>query len=279
MIKNPDMLKFIHLTDCQVASYGGALEGHGASARLRAAIDSINCDHHDADFVVITGDLTLHGDDASYEAFARELRRLSVPSHLLIGNRDDVRTFRFHFPEAQRCDCGYIQGSKRTPFGLCLFLDTSHPGSIGGRYCEARRRWLEGVLRETDGPVMLFMHHLPFAIDASGAKDRQASDEDAFWQLLEPYRQRIRHVFVGDALPVAADSWRGLAVTSMRGYAHGALGIHGVHGAPDGAARAMDQQGLRHHPAASTYGVVMVSADQTMVHMQSFMAHEVRFAV
>jgi hypothetical protein len=120
---------------------------------------------------------------------------------------------------------------------------------------------------------MLFMHHLPFAIGSSGGKDRQLGDEDAFWRLLEPHRQRIRHVFVGDALPVAADSWHGLAVTSMRGYARG------VHGAVHGAARAMDQQGLKHHPATSTYGVVMVSTEQTMVHMQSFMAHEVRFAV
>ncbi|WP_319499034.1 metallophosphoesterase [uncultured Cohaesibacter sp.] len=125
------MLKFIHLTDCQVASNGRALEGHGASARLRAAIDSINNDHHDADFVVITGDLTSHGDDASYEDFARELRRLSVPSHLLLGNRDDVRTFRFHFPEAQRCDCGLYSGLEANAFRA---LPVS-------RYQPARQHW------------------------------------------------------------------------------------------------------------------------------------------
>ncbi|WP_319499035.1 hypothetical protein [uncultured Cohaesibacter sp.] len=116
---------------------------------------------------------------------------------------------------------------------------------------------------------MLFMHHLPFAIGASGGKDQQVADEDAFWRLLEPYHQRIRHVFVGDALPVTADSWHGLAVTSMRGYA---LGAHS-------ATRAMDQLGHGHQTPATTYGVVTVNAEQTMVHMQSFMAREMRFAV
>nr|WP_321457868.1 phosphodiesterase [uncultured Cohaesibacter sp.] len=266
MNRNNDILKFIHLTDCHIARDGNMVYGSQSSTRLRAAIDSINNEHHDAEFVVITGDLTHHGDDAAYEAFARELRRLTVPAHLLMGNHDDVKSFRFHFPEAQRCDCGFIQGSKRTPFGLCLFLDTSQPGSSAGRYCEERRDWLNGVLSETSGPVMLFMHHPPFSIGIPGTDDSQLEDADAFWKILRPHRQRIRHIFFGHVHRMVFGSWRGIPVSCMRGLNHQvALELNR---SPKG------QIGNFEAPA---YGVVLIDETQIMVHMHDFLDRSERF--
>lgn len=259
MIRNPDMLKFIHLTDCHIVKDGGSVYGQKPAGKLRAAIDSINNEHHDADFVVITGDLTHHGDDAAYETFARELRRLSIPSHLLVGNHDDVRTFRFHFPEAQRCDCGFIQGSKRTPFGLCLFLDTSQRGSDVGRYCEERQAWLKGVLSETTGPVMLFMHHPPFAIGLPDMDESRLVDAEAFWQILQPHSRRVRHIFVGHAHRIVYGNWRGLPVSCMRGLNH-QVALE-MQSSPKG------QYGTFEAPA---YGVVLANEEQIMVHMHDF---------
>ncbi len=266
MIKNMDMLKFIHLTDPHITGDDIPLYGHRPAARLRAAIDSINSEHHDADFVVITGDLTHHGDDAGYELFARELRRLAVPSHLLVGNHDDVRSFRFHFPDAQRCDCGFIQSSKRTPFGLCLFLDTSQQGSSIGHYCEQRRDWLEGVLKETSGPVMLFMHHPPFAIGIPDTDASRLQEAEMFWQILAPHHQRIRHLFVGHAHRILYGNWRGLSVSCMRGLNHQV--------ALELTPSAKGQMGNFEPPA---YGVVLVNEEQVMVHMHDFMNNSERF--
>ncbi|WP_316863466.1 metallophosphoesterase [uncultured Cohaesibacter sp.] len=266
MNKNPEMLKFIHMTDCHVAGNDQTVYGERPSTKLRAAIDSINRDHEDADFVVITGDLTHHGDDAAYENFARELRRLVIPSHLLMGNHDDTRTFRFHFPEAQRCDCGFIQGSKRTPYGLCLFLDTSHKGSSAGRYCEERSKWLSGVLGATDGPVMLFMHHPPFKIGIPDTDDSKLEDAEAFWEIVEPHKDRIRHIFVGHAHRVVFGNWRGISVSCMRGLNHqvslellrSGSGQHGNFEAP-------------------AYGIVLANSDQVMIHMHDFTDRSERF--
>ena len=266
MIKNPDMLKFIHLTDCHITSGETALYGKTPTVRLRAAIDSINSDHHDADFVVFTGDLTHHGDDASYEVFARELRRLTVPSHLLLGNHDDVRAFRYHFPEAQRCDCGFIQGSKRTPFGICLFLDTSKHGSDTGYYCEERQEWLKSVLSETSSPVMLFMHHPPFAIGLPDMDESRLADADAFWNILRPHRHRIRHIFVGHAHRMVFGNWRGLPVSCMRGLNHQtALRL------------APSPKGMQGNFEPPAYGVVLANEEQIMVHMHDFTDRSERF--
>ena len=266
MIKNPNALKFIHLTDPHVAAQDGLVYGRRPAERLRAAIDSINMDHDNADFVVITGDLTHHGDNDAYDVFARELRRLSVPSHLLVGNHDDARAFAYQFPETQRCEHGFIQGSKRTPFGLCLFLDTSEKGSAKGVYCDKRRNWLSNALSETDGPVMLFMHHPPFAIGIPNTDDSRLQDSDAFWQVLAPHKERIRHIFVGHAHRVMFGNWRGISVSGMRGLNHQVM--LELDREPSG------QGGNFESPA---YGIVLADAEQVMVHMHDFMDRSARF--
>ena len=267
MIKNPNALKFIHLTDCHVAANGGTVYGKRPVDRLRAAIDSINVEHKDADFLVITGDLTHNGDDDAYVALSRELRRLTIPSHLLVGNHDDARAFGYHFPDTQRCEYGFIQGSKRTPFGLCLFLDTSEKGTSVGHYCEKRRSWLEGVLGETDGPVMLFMHHPPFSVGIPDTDDSKLHEVDAFWQIIKPHRERIRHIFVGHAHRAVFGNWRGISVSCMRGLHHQVM-----------LELTRSRTGQNGNFEAPAYGVVLADADQVMVHMHDFTDQSERFA-
>ena len=268
MIKNPNVLKFIHLTDPHVTAPGVKAYGGNPVERLRAAIDSINEEHGDADFAVITGDLAHRGADAAYQLFAREIARLSVPVHLLMGNHDDPRVFRFYFPDTQRCEHGFIQGSKRTPFGLCLFLDTWQQGTGTGGYCARRSAWLEGVLAETDGPVMLFMHHPPFEIGIPVTDASALEDAARFWTILAPHRARIRHLFFGHVHRPVFGSWRGIPVSAMRGLNHQvALDMAS-------ASHGERQRGTFEPPA---YGVVLVDSERVIAHMHDFMDCSERF--
>ena len=51
-------MKFIHLTDTNLTLPGNTLYDLNPLTRLQAAVESINSEHADADFCVITGDLT-----------------------------------------------------------------------------------------------------------------------------------------------------------------------------------------------------------------------------
>ncbi|MDB4170329.1 hypothetical protein N9747_10080 [Planktomarina sp.] len=66
-------MKFIHLTDTHVIG-DGLLYGQDPAARLGAAVASINAEHGDAGFVVLTGDMTHWGDAAAYARFLREIK-------------------------------------------------------------------------------------------------------------------------------------------------------------------------------------------------------------
>ncbi|MEM8803578.1 MAG: metallophosphoesterase, partial [Pseudomonadota bacterium] len=54
-------MKFIHLTDTHVVG-SGLLYGQDPAERLAEAVTSINAEHSDAEFVIVTGDMTHWGD-------------------------------------------------------------------------------------------------------------------------------------------------------------------------------------------------------------------------
>ncbi|WP_373636848.1 metallophosphoesterase [Yoonia sp. BS5-3] len=91
-------MKFIHLTDTHVIGEG-TLYGEDPVIRLRAAVESINREHSDAEFVVLTGDMTHWGDAAAYARFSREIRDINMPIHFMVGNHDDTAAFGAAFPE------------------------------------------------------------------------------------------------------------------------------------------------------------------------------------
>ena len=74
-------MKFIHLTDTHVIG-DALLYGQDSAARLRAAVASINAEHVDAGFVVLTGDMTHWGDAAAYARLKYEIKKLKMPVHL-----------------------------------------------------------------------------------------------------------------------------------------------------------------------------------------------------
>ncbi|MEL6641565.1 MAG: metallophosphoesterase [Pseudomonadota bacterium] len=130
-------MKFIHLTDTHVIGEG-LLYGQDPAERLVRAVASINAEHSDAAFVIVTGDLTHWGDADAYATFAREIDKLTVPVHLMMGNHDDTPALAQAFPDIPRDENGFVQTAFETSHGRFLLLDTKAPEGHAGAYCDAR---------------------------------------------------------------------------------------------------------------------------------------------
>ncbi|MEQ9260422.1 MAG: phosphodiesterase [Roseovarius sp.] len=259
-------MKFIHLTDTHVVGGGRTLFGADPAERLARAVASINSEHGDAAFVVLTGDMTHWGDAEAYAAFRAEIDRLAMPVHLMVGNHDDTEAFHAAFPEAPRDEAGFVQGTVETPFGLFLLLDTRLPGSSAGQYCAARRAWLRARLEESEGPVILFMHHPPFATGIGPMDAIRLEEAEAFHEVIAPHKPRIRHLFYGHLHRPIFGNWRGISHSCMRGLNHQvALTLGPVGG---------EVIGNLEPPA---YGVVLIDAEQIMIHMHAFSDASPRF--
>ena len=261
-------MKFIHLTDTHVIGGGRLLYGANPARRLRLAVDSINAEHGDADFTIVTGDLTHWGDAEAYAAFGAEIDRLNMPVHLMVGNHDKTPDFATRFPTAPRDENGFVQFAFETPQGRAICLDTTLPGTHAGGLCAARLDWLAAKLAASDAPVLLFMHHPPFPVGIAAMDAIRMQDDGAFRAVLAPHRARIRHLFFGHVHRAISGSWHGISFSCMRGLNHQvALDLNATETAIQGDL------------ADPAYGVVLVNEDTVTVHMHAFANSAPRFSL
>lgn len=132
--------------------------------RLRAVLARLVSGPDRPDLVLLSGDLTEHGDTASYARLAGLLAPLPFPVRLMVGNHDERGALLAVFPDTPVQD-GFIHYVMDYPGLRLVVLDTVEPGLHSGAFCAARAAWLAGVLDAgPDTPVVIAMHHPPVAL-------------------------------------------------------------------------------------------------------------------
>lgn len=215
-------MKIIQITDTHLVPPGATLYGLDPAEQLRRVVADVVERHADADLVAITGDLCNDGDPAAYELLREILSPLTSPVRLMLGNHDARPAFRDAFPDHPVDENGFVQSSLETPHDRLLFLDTHHPATIGGRYCGARRGWLENALADAgELPVTVFLHHPPVPDGLAHFRNIGLHDADAVMAALRAHRGGVRHILFGHIhVPLAGTSPEGIAYSSGQSCAH-----------------------------------------------------------
>lgn len=129
--------------------------------RFRAALARVFETPNVPDLLVLSGDLTDHGDPESFEKIAALLSEVPCPILPLVGNHDTREELLRAFPACPQAD-GFVHYVVERGGLAIVCLDTLEPGRHGGAFCAARRDWLRARLDELpDRPVLIFMHHPP----------------------------------------------------------------------------------------------------------------------
>lgn len=253
------MLKFIHVTDTHLVEPGRRLYGLAPTQRLERCIDSILAEHADAAMCIITGDLAHEGHPLAYTQLALTLRRLPMPVYPLIGNHDHRSRFTEHFPHTPVDANGFVQYAVDLGAYRGLLMDTNEPGVSYGVLCEQRAQWLAAQLAQDDArPVLLFLHHPPFAVGIPAMDQISLIDTTALRSVIDAHRARIRHIFFGHLHRPIYGSWQGIPFSTLRGTNHQvALNLHEPN----------NVQGNQEPPQ---YGVVLLSEEMVTVHLHDF---------
>ncbi|MBS36002.1 MAG: phosphodiesterase [Thiotrichales bacterium] len=129
------------------------------------AIDWLNTFSPRPDVVLLTGDLTNHGQPAEYQALAELLAALNMPWFVIPGNHDSRELMECLLPldshPARHNDffCYSVEDYELRLVGLDTTLPKRHDGAL----CVERLEWLDKTLaREPQHPTLIFMHHPPF---------------------------------------------------------------------------------------------------------------------
>lgn len=158
------------------------------AAALEACVAHLNAQSPALDAVLATGDLVDHGSAADYALLKELLAPLKAPLWLMPGNHDDRRELAaafgsthpyLHESAARWPDDAFVQYAADLGPMRLLTLDTVVPQQSHGALCERRLAWLDQQLTAADGPVMIAMHHPPFAtgiahMDAIGLAEPHA---------------------------------------------------------------------------------------------------------
>lgn len=248
-------MKFIHLTDTHLVTRGQSLHGLDPYERLEACVRSIVQHHHDAEFLILTGDVADAGDPRAYAAAKDLLERLPIPVHLIPGNHDDRERLLSTFPHTPRDEYGFAQCAFENDLGHFLLLDTLEPpqGS-GGAYCEKRCRWLTEHLAQAGGsPVFLFMHHPPFVIGVPTLDRIALAYPEAFTRIVVE-AGNVRHLFFGHVHRPVSGSWRGIPFSTLYGTNH------------QTRLDLVSTDVLAYTAEPPAYGVVLIEETQVVVH-------------
>lgn len=164
---------FVHITDLHVSApeLADSKLRSDTTSTVRTVIEMIRKIEPRPAFVIASGDLTNHGDAASFRALAGIMEGFDIPVVWALGNHDTREGF-YAGLLGSTASAAQTYDHHQVIDGIHLItLDTSNPLRIGGNLVEAQFAFLEAALdAHPDLPKILVMHHAP------------ALDQDPDWE-------------------------------------------------------------------------------------------------
>lgn len=252
--------QLIHFSDPQLVPPGELNYDIDPQQRLRLCVDAILRESIEAEACIITGDLTHWGELAAYQLLKEELDRLPFPTWLLMGNHDCRDNFRQVFPDHPAMEEGFIQFSVESSAGRMICLDTLDDKKRSGILCKKRLEWLEKELAASgDKDVYLFMHHPPFEVGLASMDLDNLINKDDFYQVISPWKARIKHIFFGHLHRSVSGTWQGIGYSCPPSL---------VHQTP------FDFENVRPgvvSPEPPVYNLIQFHDDRVVVHTHNFL--------
>jgi Icc protein len=173
---------------------------------LDAAIDALAQLEGKPSFVVVTGDCSADGTEASYLRLAGKLQRLGAPIYYLPGNHDDPARMARLLAGNNIAAGDKLTQDFEVDGWRFLLLDSTVPGQDWGALGKDQIEWLRAALsRQPDKPTMVIVHHNPVPVGSSWLDTMTIADADALLGVLDASPQ-VRAVLYGHVHQEKADA-------------------------------------------------------------------------
>ena len=181
--------------------------------RLDQVLRHLNDGPNRPDLLIATGDLTEHGDVASYKRLANAFSICSFPVHMCLGNHDSRENFIAQFPEVPVVD-GFVQYVLDIGALRIVMVDTLEEGRHGGAYCETRAQWLRATLAQNRStPTVIVMHHPPVEVGIAWMNTHPEEQWVTNFARAIQDAPNIKGIICGHVHRSISVSWQGTAVS------------------------------------------------------------------
>lgn len=209
-----DQMLIAQLTDIHIGFDPEARPEELNRTRFRATLARVFETPNVPDLLVLSGDLTDHGDRDSFTRMAELLADVPCPILPLVGNHDTREELLRAFPDCPQ-DAGFVHYVVERSGLTIICLDTLEPGRHGGAFCAGRRDWLRARLAEAAGkPVLIFMHHPPVVSGIDWMDP--APEEDwivTFGEAVQGHEAQILAIHCGHLHRPLAARFRGIPIS------------------------------------------------------------------
>ncbi|MFL4468669.1 phosphodiesterase [Tateyamaria armeniaca] len=169
------MTAILQLSDTHVVAEGALVSGRldtvDALTRLVDRIGSIREQVGPIDALLVSGDLSDDGSAESYERFKALIAPLDLPTYVIPGNHDAREPMRAAFTSDLPSD-GPLNWARKVGDVHMIGLDTLVGGQKHGMLTADSLSFLDTALSKAgDAPVLLALHHPPFACGISFMDD------------------------------------------------------------------------------------------------------------
>ncbi len=198
-------LYFIHISDTHFGPTRD-FEHYGSNAYNVAIrmVDAINSLPVEIDFVIHTGDVTNHPEDASYQLAAEVFSQLKAPIYFVTGNHDTSLGINMFLKMGAKADSSsdknLISYSFEKKGYRFITLDSRGPDEIDPRGVLPVHQFdfLEREISKDDLPFVVFIHFLPFKADSIWLDETMLLlNGELLHEKLLAVRSRVRGVFFG----------------------------------------------------------------------------------
>ena len=176
-----------HIHDKDVRNFYGTRPNQSLDHVIRHALTNIP----KIDYVVVTGDLTHEGGEASARHLKTSLQQFDCPVYVTPGNHDDARIIEHYLLDDQIAMPEQIQ----LEHWQLLFADSHIDKQVHGQIKDQTLEQLNRQLRENTKPALLFTHHPPSSIQCQWLDNICINNGDQLLNQLIAYPQLKAIIF------------------------------------------------------------------------------------
>ncbi|ANG61458.1 hypothetical protein A8C75_02550 [Marinobacterium aestuarii] len=189
-------LRLLQLSDCHLSpDPGGLFRGIDPLCHLQAVAADARQRFAKADLLLLTGDLTHHGEPDAYQRLLASVEGLAAQRHWLAGNHDVAGSMRALEAQEPALGCKLIDSD----YWRILLLDSSaHPDGRGsGSLSDGELEWLRQQLQSAGQRwVFIALHHNPVALGSAWQDAIMLGNAPQLWAIIDSYPQ-VRGLIFG----------------------------------------------------------------------------------